>query len=169
LIGKTLSHFKITAKLGEGGMGEVYRAEDTKPGREVAIKVLPETFTRDAERLARFEREAKVLASLNHPNIAAIYEIGREDDAQFLAMELAEGEDLAAHESGIAHRDLKPGNVMVDPDSEAVKLLDFMGHQRWDVAPGGDRFLMVENSQDYRIVIVQNWFEELERLAPTTP
>jgi serine/threonine protein kinase len=78
LIGQTLSHFKITAKLGEGGMGEVYRAEDTKLGREVAIKVLPEAFVQDAERLARFEREAHVLASLNHPNIAAIHDLAED-------------------------------------------------------------------------------------------
>jgi eukaryotic-like serine/threonine-protein kinase len=100
LIGKTLSHFEITAKLGEGGMGAVYRATDSKLGREVAIKVLPEAFTRQPERLARFEREAKVLASLNHPNIAAIYEVGEataedSESVHFLAMELVEGEDVS--------------------------------------------------------------------------
>jgi serine/threonine protein kinase len=104
VIGTTLSHFEITAKLGEGGMGEVYRAADTKLGRQVAIKVLPEAFTQDAERLARFEREAKVLASLNHPNIAAIYSFESAErlgdppgpPVHFLAMELAAGGDLAA-------------------------------------------------------------------------
>ena len=95
MIGQTLSHFKITAKLGEGGMGEVYRAEDTKLGRDVAIKVLPALFTEDSERLARFEREAKVLAALNHPNIAGIYEVGQQDQVHFLAMEMAEGQDLS--------------------------------------------------------------------------
>ncbi|MGB5815092.1 MAG: serine/threonine-protein kinase, partial [Thermoanaerobaculia bacterium] len=94
MIGQTLSHFKITAKLGEGGMGEVYRAEDTKLGREVAIKVLPEAVAADAERLARFEREAKVLASLNHPHIAGIYQVEEANGVHFLVMELAEGEDL---------------------------------------------------------------------------
>jgi serine/threonine-protein kinase len=164
LIGQSLSHFRITAKLGEGGMGEVWRAEDTKLGREVAIKVLPTDFTQDADRLARFEREARVLASLNHPNIAAIYEVGAarihadgegdDSTAHFLAMELAEGEDLAArlergalsieaalpiahqiasaleaaHEKGVVHRDLKPANVMIGaegPAGPAVKVLDF--------------------------------------------
>jgi serine/threonine protein kinase len=87
LIGTTLSHFKITAKLGEGGMGEVYLAEDTKLGREVAIKVLPEAFTEDPERFARFQREAHVLASLNHPNIAAIYDLAEDQGTHFLVLE----------------------------------------------------------------------------------
>ena len=106
MIGKTISHYQILSKLGVGGMGEVYRAEDTKLGREVVIKVLPEAFTRDRERMARFEREARILAALDHPNIAAIY--GLE----------------AAHERGIIHRDLKPGNVMVSNEG-GVKVLDF--------------------------------------------
>src|SRR6202158_1768 len=91
MTSQVIAHYRITAKLGEGGMGEVYRAIDTKLGREVAIKILPEAFAEDTERLARFEREAKVLASLNHPNIAAIY--GVEERA--LVMELVEGPTLA--------------------------------------------------------------------------
>jgi Tol biopolymer transport system component len=158
MIGKTLSHFKITAKLGEGGMGAVYRADDTKLGREVAIKVLPEEFTASPERLARFEREARALAALNHPNIAGIYEVGEAetDGVHFLVMELAEGEDLAArlshgpipvdealalavqiaeafeaaHDRGIVHRDLKPSNLMVSPDGQ-IKVLDFGLAKAW--------------------------------------
>ncbi len=144
--GTRLGPYEIVAPLGVGGMGEVYRARDTKLDRDVAIKVLPETFALDADRLARFEREAKSLAALNHPNIAAIY--GIEDRA--LVMELVEGEDLshriaqgampiedalpmakqivdaleAAHEAGIVHRDLKPGNIKVRVDG-TVKILDF--------------------------------------------
>ena len=95
MIGTTLSHFKITAKLGEGGMGEVYLAEDTKLGREVAIKVLPEAVASDPERLARFEREAKVLAALNHPHMGAIYGLEKDDGQHFLVLELIEGETLA--------------------------------------------------------------------------
>jgi serine/threonine protein kinase len=95
LIGQTLSHFEITAKLGEGGMGEVYRATDTKLGREVAIKTLPEAFTEDPERFARFEREAKVLASLNHPNIASIHDLAEDQGTHFLVLELVDGQDLA--------------------------------------------------------------------------
>jgi serine/threonine-protein kinase len=147
--------YEITAPLGAGGMGEVYRATDTKLGREVAIKVLPAEVAGDHERLARFEREAKLLASLNHPNIAHVYgfeSAALEDGStgHFLAMELVEGEDLAArlkrgavpveealeiarqiaealeeaHEKGIVHRDLKPANVKVTPEGK-VKVLDF--------------------------------------------
>src|ERR1700681_2772491 len=132
-VGDKLGHYEILSLLGKGGMGEVFRARDTKLKRDVAIKVLPEAFARDAERMARFQREAEVLASLNHTNIAAIY--GVEDRA--LVMELVEGDSpkgplpfeeawkLAsqmaaaleyAHERGIMHRDLKPANVKVTPD-----------------------------------------------------
>src|SRR5215813_6246810 len=141
MIGETIAHYRITGKLGEGGMGEVYRAQDTKLKREVALKVLPEVFARDPGRMIRFQREAEVLASLNHPNIAHIY--GVEDCA--LAMELVEGETLAgplpietalnyakqiaealeyAHERGVIHRDLKPANVKITTEG-VVKLLDF--------------------------------------------
>ncbi len=150
MIGQTISHFRITEKLGAGGMGEVYRAEDTTLGRHVAIKVLPDIFSGDLERLARFEREAKLLASLNHPNIATIHGLEQQDGKRFLVMELVEGETLAqriakgplpvdetlevcrqiteglesAHEKGIVHRDLKPANVKITPEGK-VKVLDF--------------------------------------------
>ncbi len=132
MIGKTLSHYKVLEKIGQGGMGEVYRAKDTNLSREVAIKVLPEQFTQDPQRLARFEREAKLLASLNHPNIAAIHSFEHSDDIHFLVLELVPGDTLAekvakgplpveealevcrqiaegveaAHEKGVIHRDL---------------------------------------------------------------
>jgi serine/threonine protein kinase/Tol biopolymer transport system component len=148
--GTKLAHYEIADAIGKGGMGEVYRAKDTRLGREVAIKLLPEEFTRDAERLGRFEREARVLASLNHPHIAAIHGLEEVGGARFLVMELAPGEDLSArlqrgaipppeaiaiaaqiaealevaHEKGIIHRDLKPANVKVSDDG-GVKLLDF--------------------------------------------
>ncbi len=95
MVGTTISHYKVLEKIGQGGMGEVYRAEDTNLSREVAIKVLPEQFTQDPQRLARFEREAKLLASLNHPNIAAIYGYEEADDIHFLVLELVEGKTLA--------------------------------------------------------------------------
>jgi hypothetical protein len=148
--GTRLGPYEVLAPLGAGGMGEVYRAKDTKLGREVAIKVLPEEFFEDADRVARFEREAKSLAVLNHPGIAAVYSFEEISGRHLLVMELVEGEDLgqkllsgalpseeslslarqiaealeAAHEKGIVHRDLKPANVKVTPDGR-VKLLDF--------------------------------------------
>ncbi|MEE8160455.1 MAG: protein kinase, partial [Acidobacteriota bacterium] len=91
MIGKTPSHYKVIEKIGQGGMGEVYRAEDTTLKREVAIKVLPEQFTKDPQRLARFEREAQLLAQLNHPNIAAIYGLEEADGVRFLSLELVPG------------------------------------------------------------------------------
>jgi len=135
---QTIAHYRIGAKLGEGGMGAVYRASDTKLNRDVAIKILPEAFANDADRMARFTREAQVLASLNHPNIAAIYGV----EKRALVMELVEGPTLAeriasgpipidealpiarqiaealeyAHDRGIVHRDLKPANVKITPE-----------------------------------------------------
>ena len=150
MIGKTLAHYEVTARLGAGGMGEVVRARDTKLGRDVALKILPASVANDPERLARFQREAQLLASLNHPNIAAIHGVEEADGVRFLVMELADGQDLQvrlrsgalpledviaiargiaegleeAHERGVVHRDLKPANVMVS-DAGKVKILDF--------------------------------------------
>jgi serine/threonine protein kinase/Tol biopolymer transport system component len=150
MIGKTLAHYEINSQLGKGGMGEVYQAKDRKLGRDVAIKILPGEFARDTDRIARFQREAKLLASLNHPNIAAIYGLEEYSGTNFLVLELVEGQTLAdqikrgpipveeslklalqiaealeaAHEKGVIHRDLKPGNIKVTPESK-VKVLDF--------------------------------------------
>jgi eukaryotic-like serine/threonine-protein kinase len=150
MIGKTLGHYEITSQLGKGGMGEVYQAKDLKLGRDVAIKVLPEEFAKDTNRVARFQREATLLASLNHPNIAAIHGLEESGGTDFLVLELVGGETLAdqlkrgpirveeslklalqiaealeaAHEKGIIHRDLKPGNIKVTPEGK-VKVLDF--------------------------------------------
>jgi len=150
MIGRTIGPYKVSELIGRGGMGEVFRGVDTNLGREVALKVLPPELARDPDRLARFEREARVLASLQHQNIAAIYGLEKVDDQPVLAMELAQGEDLStrllsgplpinevekitrqlakgmefAHEKGIVHRDLKPANVKVAGDGR-VKILDF--------------------------------------------
>ena len=150
MIGTRLGHYEITSHLGTGGMGEVYQAADSKLGRSVAIKFLPEAFAHDSERVARFQREARVLASLNHPNVAAIYGVEEIDRRHFLVMELVPGETLEerirrgplplgealvvakqiaealeeAHEAGIVHRDLKPANIKITTDDK-VKVLDF--------------------------------------------
>jgi serine/threonine-protein kinase len=152
-LGTRLGPYDILSFIGAGGMGEVYQAHDTKLDRDVAIKVLPEQFANDSERLARFQREAKMLAALNHPNIAAIYGLEQSGSTHYLVMELVPGETLqqrvmhdgalpvresltiakqiaealeAAHESekGIIHRDLKPANVKITPEGR-VKVLNF--------------------------------------------
>ncbi len=156
MIGKQLGSYEIVALLGRGGMGEVYRARDQKLRREVALKVLPTEFAADAERMSRFEREARMLAALNHPNIAAIYGLEEWQGKQVLVMELVQGATLAerlakgalkleetqrialqmaealeaAHEKRIVHRDLKPANVKVTPEGK-VKVLDFGLARAW--------------------------------------
>jgi serine/threonine-protein kinase len=161
--GTTLGPYQVTAKIGEGGMGEVYRARDTKLDRDVALKVLPQAFTDDPDRLARFEREAKVLASLNHPNIGHIYGLEEAEGTRALVLELIEGPTLAdrisqgpipidealpiakqiaealeaAHEAGVIHRDLKPANIKVRQDG-TVKVLDFGLAKALDTTPEGD-------------------------------
>src|ERR1700721_429842 len=150
LIGRTLSHYRVTAAIGAGGMGEVYRATDTKLGREVALKVLPAGMELDPARLGRFQREARAIAALNDPHIVTIFSVEEAEGVHFLTMELVEGQALgqlipaggmpvarlveigsaladalaAAHAKGIVHRDLKPANVMLTSDGR-VKVLDF--------------------------------------------
>ena len=161
--GSWLGLYEVTAKIGEGGMGEVYRARDTTLDRDVALKVLPEAFAADPDRLVRFEREAKVLASLNHANIGHIYGLEEDRDTRALVLELVEGATLAdrvangplpidealalaaqiadaleaAHEAGVVHRDLKPANIKVRPDG-TVKVLDFGLAKALDTAPDAD-------------------------------
>ena len=164
MIGRTLGSYQVVAKLGEGGMGVVYRARDTRLNRDVAIKVLPPSFAGDAERVARFTREAQTLAALNHQNIAQVYGLETTADVACLCMELVDGDDLSAlvaggpvapadalniarqladaletaHEQGIVHRDLKPANIKVRPDG-TVKVLDFGLAKVWtrDQESGG--------------------------------
>ena len=162
-VGSRLGHYDVTALIGEGGMGQVYQATDTTLNRQVALKILPEAFASDPDRLARFQREAQVLASLNHPNIAAIYGIEESEGTRALVLELVEGPTLedrikqgpipldealpiakqiaealeAAHEAGVIHRDLKPANIKVRDDG-TVKVLDFGLAKALDTSPEGD-------------------------------
>ena len=150
MIGKTLAHYEILEKIGAGGMGEVYRARDTTLDRDVALKVLPADRARDPERHKRFDREAKVVAALKHPNIVTLYSVEEVDDVHFITMELVEGRSLeelipdkglslnrffelaipladavgSAHGNGVTHRDLKPANIMLDGEGR-LKVLDF--------------------------------------------
>jgi len=177
-IGTQLGSHEITALLGKGGMGEVYRARDLRLKREVAIKILPEEFSRDADRVSRFQREAEVLASLNHPNIAAIYDLQEANDTRFLVLELVEGETLAeriqrgpirvaealeigkhicealeaAHEKGVVHRDLKPANVKITTDGR-VKVLDFGLAKAMETAPASTT---LSNSSTLTLGATQN-------------
>ncbi|MCA9752340.1 MAG: protein kinase, partial [Gemmatimonadetes bacterium] len=163
MIGRTLAHYEILEKIGEGGMGEVYRARDTKLDRDVALKILPAAMASDPARLRRFEREAKTVAGLNHPHIVTLYSIEAADGVRFLTMELIQGRSVAdllppdgfplprvldlgiavadalaaAHARSVAHRDIKPANVMVTADGR-VKVLDFGLAKPIESAPGDD-------------------------------
>src|SRR5215472_15833563 len=165
MVGQTLGQYKIQEELGAGGMGVVYRAADTKLGRDVAIKILPTAFVKNPDRLARFEREARLLASLNHPNIAAIHGLEEAGGVPYLVLEFVAGETLAqrlargpleipealaicrqiaealeeAHDKGVIHRDLKPANVMISGAGE-VKVLDFGLAKVFQAEPSGADF-----------------------------
>jgi eukaryotic-like serine/threonine-protein kinase len=176
LVGRTFGHYKISKRIGTGGMGEVYLATDMTAGRKAALKLLPERFTSDAERLNRFQQEAHAVVGLNHPNILTIYEIGEDHSTHYIASELIEGETLrqrllrgrmelreavdiaiqvasalaAAHETGIVHRDIKPENIMLRPDGY-VKVLDFgiakLAEQEVPVTiPTDEALLLVETN-----------------------
>src|SRR2546423_710462 len=176
LVGQTFGHYKILKRIGTGGMGEVYLATDVTAGRKAALKLLPMRFTGDAERLKRFEQEARAVVGLNHPNILTVYEIGEDHSTHYIASELIEGETLrhclargpmgigealdvaiqvasalaAAHQAGIVHRDIKPENIMLRPD-RYVKVLDFgiakLAEQEVPVTiPTDEALLLVETN-----------------------
>src|SRR5881394_1652975 len=176
LVGQTFGHYKISKRIGSGGMGEVYLATDVTAGRKAALKLLPMRFTGNANRLKRFQQEARAVVALNHPNILTVYEIGEDHSTHYIASELIEGETLrqrlargrielsevvdvaiqvasalaAAHEAGIVHRDINPGNIMLRPDGY-VKVLDFgiakLAEQEAPAAmPKDEALLLVETN-----------------------
>ncbi len=174
LVGQTIGHYKISERIGSGGMGEVYLATDIRAGRQAALKILPTRFAGDAERLKRFKQEAHAIVALNHPNILTVYEIGEDHSTQYIASELIEGETLrqrlmrrrmqlseavdvaiqvasalaAAHERGIVHRDIKPENIMLRPDGY-VKMLDF------GIAKLAEQEVPVTISRDEALLLVE--------------
>jgi serine/threonine protein kinase/cytochrome c-type biogenesis protein CcmH/NrfG len=196
LVGQTIGHYKISERIGTGGMGDVYLAIDMTAGRKAALKLLPERFTGDAERLKRFQQEAHAVVGLNHPNILTIYEIGEDHSTHYIASELIEGETLrqrlvrgrmevgeavdvaiqvasalaAAHETGIVHRDIKPENIMLRPDGY-VKVLDFgiakLAEQEVPVTiPTDEALLLVETNLGSILGTVRYMSPEQARGAP---
>jgi serine/threonine protein kinase len=190
LVGRTLAHYRITTAIGAGGMGEVYRATDSKLGREVALKVLPPDMARDPERLARFQREARAVAALNHPHIVTIYSVEESAGVHFLTMELVEGQSLdhrildgglpvqqiveiagaladalaAAHDKGIVHRDLKPANLMLT-DEGRVKVLDFGLAKEIRAANSGDATLTSAGHTEVGLVMGTPRYMSPEQIA----
>src|SRR5437773_807916 len=196
LVGETIGHYRISESIGAGGMGEVYLATDITAGRKAALKLLPARFTGDADRLKRFEREARAVVGLNHPNILTVYEIGEDHSIHYIASELIEGETLrqrlargrmqlseavdiaiqvasalaAAHEAGIIHRDIKPENIMLRPDGY-VKVLDFgiakLAEQEVPVSiPTDEALLLVETNLGSILGTVRYMSPEQARGAP---
>src|SRR5437899_6906889 len=196
LIGRTIGHYKLSERIGTGGMGDVYLATDITAGRKAALKLLPTRFTGDAERLKRFQQEAHAVVGLNHPNILTVYEIGEDHSTHYIASELIEGETLrqrlmrgrmevdeavdvaiqvasalaAAHEAGIVHRDIKPENIMLRPDGY-VKVLDFgiakLAEQEVPVTvPTDEALLLVETNLGSILGTVRYMSPEQARGAP---
>ena len=196
LVGRTIGHYKLSEQIGTGGMGEVYLATDITAGRKAALKLLPTRFTGDAERLKRFQQEARALVGLNHPNIVTVYEIGEDRSTHYIASELIDGETLrqrltrgpmetnevvdvaiqvasalaVAHKTGIVHRDIKPENIMLRPDGY-VKVLDFgiakLAEQEVPVTiPTDEALLLVETNLGSILGTVRYMSPEQARGAP---